>query len=115
MIQYVQLFIFLALFLLVFALCVVALIDVLRRPAGAFTSAGKRTKNFWLAVIGAATAVAFVAIPPPVGLGLLSFLALGSAVASIVYLVDVKPAVGPYSGGGRPGGGRPGGPSRGGW
>lgn len=109
-IRSVQLFIFLALYLLVFALCVVALLDLVRRPPGAFTSAGKRTKNFWLAVIGASTAVAFVAIPPPVGIGLLSFLALGSAVASIVYLVDVKPAVAPYSGRGGPPG-----PSRGGW
>jgi hypothetical protein len=109
-IRSVQLVVFLALYLLVFSLCVVALVDLLRRPARAFTSAGKRTKNFWLALIGASTAVAFVAIPPPIGLGLLSFLALGSAVASIVYLVDVKPAVTPYSGGGRPSG-----PSRGGW
>ena len=53
---------------------------------------------------------AFVAIPPPLGRGLLGFLALASAVAAIVYLVDVRPAITPYSGrgGGRPGG-RPGG------
>ena len=36
-------------------------------------------------------------------------------VAAIVYLVDVKPAVGPYTGRGRPGGRPGGGPGRGSW
>src|SRR5690606_40520293 len=58
--------------LLVFVLCVAALADLLRRPAPAFVSAGKRTKSFWLAVLGIATAVAFVAIPWPVGIGALA-------------------------------------------
>lgn len=99
MIFTLQIWIFFALYLLVFVMCVVALVDLLRRPAGAFVNAGKRTRGFWLAVIGVATAVAFVAIPPPFGIGQLGFLALGSAVAAIVYLVDVKPAVARYSGG----------------
>ncbi|MBX9247032.1 DUF2516 family protein [Actinotalea ferrariae] len=113
MIVTAQVLIFLALYLLVFVLCVVAVVDLLRRPAPAFVSAGKRTKKFWGGILAAATAVAFVAIPYPLGIGELQFLALGSAVASIVYLVDVRPAVAPYSGGrgrgprgpGRPGGG----------
>jgi EamA domain-containing membrane protein RarD len=105
-IQTAQLVVFLALYLLVFIVCVVALVDLTRRPAQAFVSAGKRTKNFWLLVLGLATAVAFVAIPWPVGIGQLSFLALGSAVAGLVYLVDVKPAVAPYSGGRSTGSGR---------
>ena len=104
MIRNAQLFVFLLLYLGVFAMTVVALVDAARRPATAFPAAGKRTKNFWVAILGVATAVAFVAIPYPLGLGLLSFLALGSAVAAIVYLVDVRPAVGPYSRR-RPGGG----------
>jgi hypothetical protein len=126
-IGYAQSFVFFALYFAVFVLSVWALIDLLTRPAGAFVSGGKRTKNFWLALTGAGTAIAFVAIPPPpplfgflaylgIGLGALSFLALGSAVAAIVYLVDVRPAIRPYSGprGGRGGrGGNP--PSRGGW
>lgn len=103
-----QILIFLVLYLLVFVTCVVAVVDLVRRPAQAFTSAGKRTKGFWGAVLGVATAVAFVAIPPPIGIGALSFLALGSAVAAMVYLVDVRPAITPYSGrrgpGTRPGG-----------
>ncbi len=113
MIRNAQVFVFLILYLVIFVGCVAALLDLLRRPAQAFVSAGKRTKNFWLAIIGVATAVAFVAIPWPLGIGALSFLALGSAVAAIVYHVDVKPAVAPYSGGRGPRG--PAGPGRGGW
>jgi len=109
-IRTVQVYLFLALYLLVLGLSVAALVDVVRRPAAAFPRAGKRTKSFWLAVVGVATAVAFVAIPPPIGIGALSSLAIVSAVAAIVYLVDVKPALGPRSGGR---GGRP--PGTGGW
>ena len=114
MIPLLQTVVFLVLYVAVFAACVVALIDAVRRPAAAFVAAGKRTRTFWLAVLGGATAVAFVAIPYPVGIGQLSFLALGSAVAAILYLTDVRPAVARYSGG--RGGGRGGrGDGRGGW
>ena len=108
-----QILIFLALYLMVFVLCVVAVVDLLRRPAQAFVSAGKRTKAFWGGILGVATAVAFVAIPPPLGIGELTFLALASAVAAIVYLVDVRPALAPYTRGPRGPGRRPGG--QGGW
>lgn len=111
MIVTAQVLIFLLLYLLVFVLCVVAVVDLLRRPTAAFVSAGKRTKGFWGAILGVATAIAFVAIPYPLGIGELQFLALGSAVAAIVYLVDVRPAVTPYSG--RRGPRAPGG--QGGW
>jgi hypothetical protein len=106
-----QTFLYLAFYVVILALCVWALIDLLRRPASAFTTAGKRTKKFWGALLGVAAAVAFMALPYPIGFGYLSFLALGSAVAGIVYLVDVKPAIVPYSGRRGPRG--PKGPSRG--
>ncbi|WP_182112258.1 MULTISPECIES: DUF2516 family protein [unclassified Actinotalea] len=111
MIASIQVLIFLALYVGVFAACVVALIDLVRRPAGAFVAAGKKTKTFWGALLGVATAIAFVAIPYPLGIGELQFLALGSAVAAIVYLVDVRPAMGSH---GRGGPRRPG-PRAGGW
>ncbi|MBB2922269.1 DUF2516 family protein [Cellulomonas cellasea] len=111
MIGSVQTLIYAAFYLVIFLLAVWALIDVLRRPAGAFVSAGKRTKKFWGLLLGAAVLLAFAALPPPIGVGYLSFLALGSAIAAVVYLVDVKPAVTPYSGGRGRG---PSGP-RGGW
>lgn len=110
MIQTAQIFVFLALHLLVLGLCVAALADAVRRPAGAFTAAGKRTRKFWVGVTAAATAVAFVGVPPPIGIGAFGILVIVAAVASIVYLVDVKPALGPHR---RPGtGGRA---QRGGW
>lgn len=112
MIRTLQALIYFALYAAVFAVAVYALIDALRRPARAFVSGGKRTKQFWTVLLGVATAVAFVALPWPVGFGALSFLALGSAVAGGVYLADVRPAIKPYSGGS--GSGRPGG-SYGGW
>ena len=105
----IQLVVFLALYLVVFFMCLVALVDAVRRTPRAFVDAGKRTKRFWVLVLLAALAVAFVAIPWPVGIGQLSFLAVASAVAAGVYLADVRPAVDRYSGGGRPGG------PRGGW
>lgn len=104
MFRTIQVYLYLSLYLVVLAVSVVALLDALRRPAAAFVRAGKRTKRFWLLVTGAATAVAFVAVPYPLGIGALSFLALGSAVGATVYLVDVKPAVLPYSGRGGQGG-----------
>jgi hypothetical protein len=110
-----QLIIYCAFFVIIFGLAAWALIDAVRRPAQAYVSAGKRTKQFWGLVLGAATAVAFVAIPYPLGIGFLPFLALLSAVAAIVYLVDVRPAVTPYSGGRGPRSGGGSGSSRGGW
>ena len=110
MIRNAQALVYLAFYLAILVLAVIALVDAGRRPAPAFPAAGKRTKGFWVLVLVVATAVAFVAIPWPVGIGQLSFLALGSAVVSIVYLVDVKPVV---SGPGGPRGPR--GPARGGW
>ena len=70
-----------------------ALVDCLTRPANAFEAAGKLTKPAWLAI----TAIAL-------GLGLLSnplgLFGLAAIVASIVYLVDVRPAVREVQGGG---------------
>jgi hypothetical protein len=106
-----QSLIFLAFYLVIFVLTVWALIDMLRRPAAAFLSAGKQTKQRWTIILVVAVLVSFMAIPYPLGLGYLGFLALLAAVAAIVYLVDVKPAVAPYSG--RRGGRGPSAP--GGW
>src|SRR6478735_11336637 len=98
--------------LAIFGLSVWALVDLLRRPSSAFPAAGKRTKAFWGAIVGVATAIAFGSIPPPIGISVFPFfLALLSAVAAIVYLVDVRPAVVPYTRKRPPSSGS----SRGGW
>jgi len=112
-----QLLVFGILTLAIFVLCVWALIDCATRAARAFPAAGKRTKMFWLLITGAATVVGFLALPlGGSSAGIFQFFALIGAVVVIVYLVDVRPAVAPYSrrggGGGRR---RPGPPTRGGW
>lgn len=113
MIATAQTLVYLAVGLVAFGLSLWAFIDAVARPASAFTSAGKRTRNFWLVLTGAATALTFIALPP-LGAGGLSFFTLGSAVIAGIYLADVRPAVQPYSR--RRGRGGPGGPpSRGGW
>jgi hypothetical protein len=63
-----------------------ALVDCLVRPAPGFVAAGKLTKPGWLAI----TAIAIVVV---YFFGLMSFLGLPAIIASIVYLVDVRPAV----------------------
>lgn len=113
MIGTVQTLLYLVFYVAIFGLSVWALVDLVRRPPAAFPAAGKRTKSWWAAILGVSVAVAFMALPYPIGFGYLSFLALISAVAAIVYLADVKPAITPYSGRRGPRG--PGGSSRGGW
>lgn len=63
-----------------------AFVDALVRPATGFVAAGKLTKPAWLAITGLATVVVYF-------FGLMSFFGLPAIIASIVYLVDVRPAV----------------------
>lgn len=107
MIDTAQALVQLAVGVVAFGLALWSVIDAASRPAAAFTSAGKRTKTFWLVLTGVAAALTFIGVG-----GGLSFFTLGSAVVAGIYLADVRPAVKPYSGrrGGR---GTP--PSRGGW
>lgn len=93
----IQLVLFLALALVAFGIEVWALIDAARRSPQAFTYAGKRTRTFWLALTGAAAAIGFLAIPPPIGLSLVPFtLSVLAVVPAAVYLADVRPAVRGY-------------------
>jgi hypothetical protein len=67
-----------------------AFADALRTDTQAFPYAGKRTKSLWLTITAVALAVNVVVFNP------LSFLNLIGAVAAVVYLVDVRPAVRQY-------------------
>ena len=69
-----------------------ALIDALIRPTPAYVAAGKLTKPVWLALTGA-SALTGIFLP------LLSMFRLAGLVASLVYLVDVRPAVRATQGG----------------
>lgn len=64
-----------------------AFIDCSRRPAGAFQAFGKLNKPAWLAITAVSAVLQFLSNDP---IGLFSVV---GTVASIVYLVDVKPAV----------------------
>lgn len=70
-----------------------ALVDCVTRPANAFEAAGKLTKPAWLAITGIALALGILFNP----LGIFGLVAI---VASIVYLVDVRPAIKEIQGGG---------------
>jgi hypothetical protein len=74
-----------------------ALVDAIRHPSGAFTAAGKQTKQIWLLILG----VAFViGLGGAVGLLLLtSFLPILAFVGAAIYLVDVRPKVGQFKSG----------------
>jgi Protein of unknown function (DUF2516) len=83
--------------LAVLCLHVFALVDAAVRPAQAFPAADKQTKQFWLIILGVATAWqlffwsrAFLGIIGIIGI-----------IAVIVYLVDVRPAVRSLGRGGR--------------
>ena len=73
-----------------------ALVDAVRHRPDAYVAAGKRTKTFWLALLGVAVALGII------GFGGLGFLTLIAFVASAVYLTDVRPALRQVSGRGRP-------------
>jgi hypothetical protein len=81
-----------------------ALFDALRQPATAYASAGKLTKQWWLIILGLATALGFAHAAAPLGgfspiTLLLGILPVAAFVAAAVYLADVRPAVREYRGG----------------
>ena len=82
-----------------FGLKVWALVDAVSRPGPAYVAAGKLTKPAWLAILAVAVLLS--------GANVLGFFGIVGAIAAVVYLVDVRPAVkelrggssGPYGGG----------------
>ncbi|MEV8529337.1 MULTISPECIES: DUF2516 family protein [unclassified Streptomyces] len=89
------------LYLGLLVIAVVALIFAVLAREDAYRAADKKTKPFWLVVLGL-TVVVNLFVP-------VLILQLAGLVASIVFMVDVRPALRQVSGGGR--GGRPGGSS----
>ena len=72
----------------IFVLVLWALVDALTRPPAAFVAAGKQTKQIWLAILGVSLLLCVLGAA-----GYLGILGAVVAVAAIVYLVDVRPAV----------------------
>jgi hypothetical protein len=65
---------------------VYALVDAATCPASAYLAAGKLTKNAWVTILAVALVVVLMA-------GWLGSLGLAAIVATIVYFVDVRPAL----------------------
>jgi hypothetical protein len=85
---------FLGATLLIVFLLLWALADAAVRPAAAFPVAGKLTKPIWMGIVGGLAVVTWF-------FGGISLFGFAGAVASIVYLVDVRPAVREIRPGGR--------------
>lgn len=100
-----------AISLIAFVGALYGLIDVARRPAGAFAPPVRGSKVLWIAILGAATVVTFLGLPPMSLGGVFSILGIASIAATIFYFVDVREKLGPH----RRGGSSRGGSSRGGW
>ncbi|MCK0110781.1 DUF2516 family protein [Ornithinimicrobium sp. F0845] len=97
----VQQWVGLALGALALGIQVWAFVDALMTRGDAFVAADKRTKGFWLALTGVASAIGFMHLQQP--FGLFNLIAI---VAAAVYLTDVRPAVAQIRGRGRGGASR---------
>ncbi|WP_405685793.1 DUF2516 family protein [Streptomyces sp. NBC_00057] len=80
------------LYMVMLVLAVVALFLAAKAREDAYRAADKQKKSFWLIILGITVAVNLF-VP-------MLFLQLAGAVASIVFLVDVRPALRAVSGGG---------------
>ena len=69
-----------------------ALVDALRYSDSQYVSAGKRSRLLWLALTGLSLAFHLIATGP------VDLISLAGTIASIVYLVDVRPALQQVSG-----------------
>ena len=75
-----------------------AFVDAVRRPAGSFPAAGKQTKQLWLIILGVAAVVGLASVA--YGVSLISILPIVAFVAAAIYMVDVRPKVREFKGGG---------------
>lgn len=73
--------------MVVLALAVFAFVDAAFRRDDAYRAAGKKTKPFWLIILGLAVLVNLI-FSGPIGI-----LTIAGLIASIVYIVDVRPAI----------------------
>ncbi|MEU8707531.1 DUF2516 family protein [Streptomyces sp. NPDC048565] len=80
------------LYLAMLVLAVVALVFAVTAREDAYRAADKQKKSFWLIILGATVFVNLV-IP-------ILFLQIAGVIASIVFMVDVRPAIKTVTGGG---------------
>lgn len=68
-----------------------AFIDALRYGADVYNAASKQSRTFWLVLLGVASALSFIALPP---MSIrLPFVTIVSVVAAGVYFADVRKAL----------------------
>ncbi|HEX7107241.1 MAG TPA: DUF2516 family protein [Acidothermaceae bacterium] len=72
--------------LAILAVQVYALVDAAVRPAAAYEAASRWTKTGWVTVLAISLVIGQA-------LSLFSFIGLAALVATIVYFVDVRPAL----------------------
>jgi asparagine N-glycosylation enzyme membrane subunit Stt3 len=77
-----------AIYLVTFVASLYALIEAVRTPAAAFELMDKQTKKLWVILTGVATGLSLLAVLSGSGM----FVILG-LVATLVFLLDVRPAV----------------------
>ena len=77
--------IFILIYFVTLAMTIWAVVDAGLRSPGAFVAAEKQTKQFWLIVLVVAALAAYIRV--------FTFIAI---IASLVYLLDVRPAVRAY-------------------
>ncbi len=77
-----------AIYLVTFVASLYALIEAVRTPAAAFELMDKQNKKLWVILTGAATGLSLLAVFSGRGM----FVILG-LVATLVFLLDVRPAV----------------------
>lgn len=70
-----------------------ALVDAARRPGAVWRAAVAQSKNFWLVLLGLSLIVGLL-------FGTLGLFGIGGLVATILYLVDVRPKLREVRGGG---------------
>ncbi|GAB3194630.1 DUF2516 family protein [Geodermatophilus arenarius] len=72
--------------LVLLAVAAWAFVDAVIRPAAGYVAAGKLSKPAWAAITALAAVVIYLQGP-------MTFLGLPAVIATVVYLVDVRPAV----------------------
>ena len=75
-------------YLVTFVASLYALIEALRTPAQAFEIMDKQTKKLWVILTGVASGLSLLAVLSGTGM----FVILG-LVATLIFLLDVRPAV----------------------
>ncbi|OEV06053.1 DUF2516 family protein [Streptomyces oceani] len=78
--------------LVVLAMAVFALVDAAMRRQDAYPAANKQNKQFWMIILGV-TVLVNLLLP-------MLFLQIIGLIATIVYIVDVRPALKEVMGGG---------------